>query len=183
MSSLRRINSSRANGAKSRGPVTPGGKRISSGNALRHGLAAESVVLSTESRPRFEALLDSYMEKFQPRDQVEADLVEEMAVSKWRQRRSWSLETAAVDLQIDRRRNHPDEELQKTDNPTHSAIGFIDLEDKSKAVSLFARYETRMRRTYQRALSDLDRVSKIRILQNEPTSDFEHPDPEADPGS
>jgi hypothetical protein len=86
MSSLRRINSSRANGAKSRGPVTPGGKRISSGNALRHGLAAESVVLSTESRPRFEALLDSYMEKFQPRDQVEADLVEEMAVSKWRQR-------------------------------------------------------------------------------------------------
>jgi hypothetical protein len=173
MSSLRRINSSRANGAKSKGPITSEGKNISSMNALRHGLAAESVVLTTESRPRFEALLASYMETFQPRNQVEVDLVEEMVVAKWRQRRSWSLETAAVDLQIDRRKKNTDEELEQTDNSTQSAIGFIDLEDKSKAVSLFARYETRMRRTYQRALSDLDRVSKIEILPNEPSSNFE----------
>ena len=173
MSSLRRIDSSRANGAKSRGPITPEGKRISAMNALRHGLAAESVVLSTESRPRFQALLDSYMEKFQPRDQFEADLVEEMAVAKWRQRRSWSLETAAVDLEIDRRKNPTDEELQQTDGPTHSAIAFIDVEDKSKAISLFAGYEARMRRTYQRALTDLEHVNKIKNRQNEPSPNFE----------
>lgn len=96
-----------------------------------------------------------------------------MVVAKWRQRRSWSFETAAVDLQIDRSKKNTEEELEKTDSPTHSAISFIDLEEKSKAVSLFLRYETRMRRTYQRALSDLQVVGKIENAQKEPSPIFE----------
>ena len=41
----------RLNGAKTRGPVTPEGKRNSSLNGLRHNLCSVSLVLSNEDRP------------------------------------------------------------------------------------------------------------------------------------
>ena len=170
--------SSRANGAKSRGPVTPEGKRISSQNAVRHGLLAETVLLSNESRERFEALLDSYMEKFQPRDEVEADLVEEMVVAKWRQRRLWSIEAAALDYRMDKQRKEKGNEIEKTDEPTRSALAFTGLEAKEKSMSLFLRYEGRMRRSYKRALADFRMISstetEIEIGPKEPNPDFEH---------
>src|SRR5277367_480129 len=57
MSSQRRIDSSRANGAKSRGAVTPVGKYSSSRNNLRHGLLAKSAVLEEERSEAFLELL------------------------------------------------------------------------------------------------------------------------------
>ena len=49
----------RANGAQSRGPVTPQGRAASSRNSLRHGFTAASMVLPTESRQDFQSPLDS----------------------------------------------------------------------------------------------------------------------------
>ena len=81
------------NGAKSHGPITPAGKLKSAANSLRHGLTAKAVVLPTESREDYEALLASYLQRFHPADQVEMDLVESMAVSRWRLRRVANIET------------------------------------------------------------------------------------------
>jgi hypothetical protein len=53
MSSIRKIESSRANGALSRGPVTESGKQISSQNARRHALLARIVLLENESPDGF----------------------------------------------------------------------------------------------------------------------------------
>ena len=38
----------------------------------------------------FEAMVAAYNERFRPADTVEEDLIEQMCVAKWRQRRCWS---------------------------------------------------------------------------------------------
>ena len=100
MSSLRRIAASRANGALSRGPKSPETLRVSAGNSLRHGLTARTVLLTNESPQLFQESLNAYLLRLQPRDQVEADLVEEIVVAKWRQRRLWGIETASLNLEM-----------------------------------------------------------------------------------
>ncbi len=60
MRTERQIEASRANGAKSRGPVTPEGRRNSCGNALKHGLFADTIVLKGELEERFLELLADF---------------------------------------------------------------------------------------------------------------------------
>jgi hypothetical protein len=76
---------SRLNGTKSNGPVTAEGKRRSSLNARRHQLAAEDLVLDAEEMEDFDHMLNAYLAELQPRTEIEADLVEEMAATKWRE--------------------------------------------------------------------------------------------------
>src|SRR5579884_3913545 len=96
MSSLRRILSARANGALSRGPSTPEGKRRSAQNAIRHGLLSECVVLPGESVEGFAELLSQHVERFDPADGVEFGMIEEMAAAYWRLRRSWAIENTLL---------------------------------------------------------------------------------------
>jgi hypothetical protein len=94
MISDRRKKSSRANGALSRGPSSPEGKKRSSQNAFRHGLLADCVVIEGENRESFLALLQFHIDRFQPADGVEFGMMEEMASCKWRLHRAWFLEKA-----------------------------------------------------------------------------------------
>ena len=100
MSSLRRTISSRANGALSKGPITPAGKTRSSRNATRHGLMAKCVVLENESREGFDSMQSEFVARFAPTDGVELGLVEEMLSAFWRQRRAWAIETRLMDNAI-----------------------------------------------------------------------------------
>ena len=97
MSSLGRINASRANGRLSKGPVTAVGKLRSSQNAVRHGLLARCLVLGDESPEAFQSLLAAYIDRLQPADALELDMVEEMVAAIWRLRRSWAIETHMMD--------------------------------------------------------------------------------------
>src|SRR5438105_494092 len=92
---------SRINEAKSNGPTTPEGKATSSANSLRHGLTAKAILLTNEEPAKFHALAGTYYKKLQPADDLERDLVDEMVISKWRQRRDWSGEAALFDREMD----------------------------------------------------------------------------------
>ena len=87
MSTQRKIDSARANGAKSHGPVTEQGRKKSSMNALTHGLTARTVLFSNDNHAEYDALLESYIQSLQPIDPFEMDLVVEMVNTKWQQRR------------------------------------------------------------------------------------------------
>ncbi len=121
MPTERQIEASRANGAKSRGPVTPEGKlkslansALSTGprtpegkarsslNAVRHGLLAKSIVLNAESREMFLEILAAYEEELQPDDEVEIRLVESMATSEWRRLRLLAMEKDHLDMEMER---------------------------------------------------------------------------------
>jgi hypothetical protein len=97
MSSLRRILSSRANGALSRGPVTPDGKQRSAMNASTHRLLAHTTLMRDEWSEGLENLLNDYVERLEPVDGIEYGYVEEMVAAYWRLRRLWAIETRTLD--------------------------------------------------------------------------------------
>jgi len=151
----------RANGAKSHGPVTPEGKAKSALNAITHGLTSKALVLTTESKEKYEALLASYRDKCDPDGPIENDLVEEMVAAKWLQRRALSMITALLDVTMDRMEKEIHDEFENIDNATRTVLAFARQADESGTLALLNRYATRHARDYHRALD------KLREIQSE----------------
>jgi hypothetical protein len=192
VSSKFRIAASRANGAKSRGPVTDAGKRIAalnsihstgpvtpegkviaSQNATRHGLLADSLVLDGESEARFCSLLASLERELDPGSSLEDDQIAIMAVAQWRRMRLWSLEKASYIEETRRRRaanQAAGQAAGQADDPacdgetpiTHLARTFRTLADESNVLHLLNRYETRFSREYLRALACIGNLRAAR---------------------
>jgi hypothetical protein len=106
MSSQRKIDSARANGAKSHGPITEEGRKPSSMNALKHGLTARTVVLSNENGDEYTVLLNSYVDNLEPIGPVEMDLVLEMVNAKWQQRRFSNIESQLFEEYMERAKKY-----------------------------------------------------------------------------
>ena len=165
MSSLRRVQSSKANGALSKGPSTPAGKLRSSENAIIHGLCADCIVLEDEERENFLNLLQQHINHFRPVDEVEFGLVEEMCAARWRQRRAWSIETRMFENQIAR---------PSDGDGLDCMVAAFDVMAAAPALSLLHRYETRLNLTYQRSLRTLIMLRTVK-KPNEPSPISEHP--------
>jgi hypothetical protein len=165
MSSLRRITSSRANGRRSKGPVTDSGKLRSSENSLRHGLLARCLVLDDESPEAFQSVLAHHIERIQPVDSLELGLVEEMVAAWWRGRRSWAIETEML-CAAGRDPASPPTPVSRM------ATAFKDLAG-SPALPLMHRYETRLHMIYQRAFHNL--LLLRAAIPNDPSPISEHP--------
>ena len=148
MRTERQIEASRANGARSRGPVTPEGKRNSSRNSTRHGMLAESVVLEGESQERFLELLAEIDGELQTGTPVEHALVQKMPVAQWRQFRLWTLEKTAIDHQI---RKQAETVGCNEHKATCTSLAFRTLADESRSLDLFHRYDSLCDRQYLRA--------------------------------
>jgi hypothetical protein len=170
MSSLKRILSSRANGARSCGPVTASGKQASSLNAIRHGLLAQCVVLTNESRENFDILLAQHIDHYRPADDVELSVVEELASAFWRLRRTWAIETRLYDDAIATR--EPGDEIGRL------AAAFSGLAS-SPQLALLHRYEARLHHIRQRAFKNIHILRNTPPLPNEPTLGANTPTPDA----
>ena len=174
-------NASRENGAKSNGPKTEEGKARSSRNSLKHGATAKRVLLNTEDVDLFINLVEGYYDYFQPVEQPECDMVEEMVLSKWRQRRDWSNEVTLLEVEMDEQTPKVEKEYKQISHAYRFALAFKNLADKSKALQLNMRYETAHRRAYYRALTGLLQLRSTPKPPAEPPAEAPQPAPEAPP--
>ncbi len=152
-----RTNANRANAAKSTGPVTPAGKAAIAQNALKHGLAAKRVVLPDESRADYKFLLHGYLDRFQPQDTVEFELVATMAAARWRLRRIGAIETSLFFNEMALREEAITDALTVAATPDDRlAYAFKKLTDASQSASLVVRYEGTLTRVHDRAFRQLE---------------------------
>jgi len=152
MATEKQIAASRANGAKSRGPVTPDGKRRSSQNARRHGLAAAAVVAEGELVESFNDLHAETIADFAPAIPREYNLVEIATQALWRLSRIREIECAQLNSAIAR---------QPSGLPVdRAAAAFRELADNSRILDLILRYDSRCERQYHRAITQLERIRK-----------------------
>src|SRR5262245_31624847 len=101
MSSLKQIQANRLNALKSTGPRTEEGKRRSRGNALRHGLTAETIIGALEDAAEYEAFELSILDGYAPRTTAERELASRLASVLWRLRRATNIETALLQIQAE----------------------------------------------------------------------------------
>jgi hypothetical protein len=94
MASPRQIEANRRNAQKSTGPRTPEGKARSRFNGVTHGMTAKFDVLPGEDGAALTGRIDAWTADFQPRNQLERDLVERAARLSWKLER---VERAHVD--------------------------------------------------------------------------------------
>ena len=162
MSSSRRVAASRANGKKSKGPVTAEGKARSAANApaARHGLAspdraADSICLGNENRDEFMLLYESLVTEHVPATTTEHLTVHEMAVCRWRLHRAWAMETALLENQMDDMMDEITKKYKATDELTRASLAFRELTEKSPSLPILLRYEARLTRQFDRCLQRL----------------------------
>ena len=161
MSSQRKITSARANGAKSHGPSTDAGRKISSMNAVTHGLYSRGVVLQTESQDQYREVLDAYIQQFQPQGLAEFHLVEEMVAAKWRQRRLWAIEADFLDEETADRRATLEEDGDEFNEITPLSRAYASFAARP-SLPFLNRNESRLERAYFRALKSLLDLQRLR---------------------
>ncbi len=118
------------------GPTTEAGKRRSSQNSFKHGLAAgfsHFKLLSSEDPAEYAELLAEVRAQFVPRTNCERHKIDDMAQAWWLQRRARNMQTGALESGDD------------------------------KAFALYLRYETTQRRSYQMAYKDFEVMQKHRL--------------------
>ena len=157
------IAANRANSQRSKGPVTPEGKSRSRGNALKHGLTGEGVVLPNEDAAEVERRLAAFEDELNPSGEVGRSLVRRAALMSVRMDRCVSQETAALSERVRR----ADAEFVAPEGVSAEDAARLKAEacaramfDPSKEATLARKYEAAAERGFFRALKELRQLEK-----------------------
>jgi len=140
MTTVSRTEINRANAQHSTGPKTESGKQRSSQNALRHGLTSQIVVMPTEEIEAYQLHLKSFTEEYDPQGATEANLVQALADASWRLNRVVALETNLL---------------------------MLDPESQFKALANLSMHSQRLSRQFERTVTQLRDLQKIRRAKEE----------------
>lgn len=124
--SKKQVAANRRNAKKSTGPKTTRGKNVVKFNAVKHGLTAESTIITTdgfdESAEELSALQSELYDEFQPVGVMEELLVKKIAIGFWRERRILKAEVGEIEKNWER---YNRERLEAIKNKHHQiSLGF-----------------------------------------------------------
>jgi hypothetical protein len=147
----------RQNAQKSTGPRTPEGRAAVRLNGVKHGLTAETIVLKGESQADFTSMLESFEAEHAPTTPTEEALVVQLTLANWRLRRLYHQEAGFYTSQLKTLASiQKDLNLDDAGRMGHAA-GWSET-----TLGLFNRQESRLERTFYRALHELQRLRKER---------------------
>jgi hypothetical protein len=156
----------RANAQHSTGPKTPETKKRSSQNALRHGITAQTTVMTEEDRIKHDEFCASMMADLAPVGSMETFLASSVAEEAWRlnHARAQCGNIVAIghfdgtgDIYDDA--EHPE---------VHTAITAArTTRDNAKTLELISLYETRIRRSFEKYLEKLEKLQAERKAKHE----------------
>ena len=96
MASPAQVTANIANAQSSTGPRTETGKASSSGNSLKHGLTAQTVLLPGEDEAIYRTMCQRMVADFNPGAEIERILVQNLCNTQWRIDRCSRLEAAIL---------------------------------------------------------------------------------------
>ena len=105
MTTEKQTEANKQNALVSTGPMTDEGKAIVSQNAVKHGIFARDLIISSgdgkEDEQEYRELLDGLVVSLNPAGQMECLLVEKIAVDFWRLRRVLRFESGSIRKVLD----------------------------------------------------------------------------------
>jgi len=153
MSTQRQIDANRLNAQHSTGPTTPEGKAVTSQNALKSGIDAESLIIRTEDPAQYQTLADAYYAQFAPATEHERALVDILISSEWLRRRYLRVESCIWNGRLE------------SAPALQSAYAWID--------ERLGRVDRRLNsafRSYAHALKQLEAIHSKKHTQSEPAA-------------
>ncbi len=149
---------SRANGARSRGPVTAHGKEKSSTNSLKHGLLARVLPISDAEAQMLEGMKSAYAARLTPRDTLEWDVLGEFTVYKFQVRQTWRMHTATLQMQMARDLEEVDKQWSGIEPVERQALAIQASLAHTPALLLLERYLRMYSNLADRALNTYMRL-------------------------
>jgi hypothetical protein len=98
MTSEKQVAANKDNAKKSTGPKSKDGKIQTAGNAIKHGILSQRLILPGEDQHAFIALQDDLRLALRPMGTLELILVEKIAVVIWKQKRLTAASSASIQL-------------------------------------------------------------------------------------
>jgi len=102
MATEKQIIANQQNARHSTGPRSESGKRRSRRNAVRHGLTAETVIVSLEDAADYSAFERAIKSDYSPQTAIEGQLVSRLASLLWRLRRTVIVESGLLNIQAEK---------------------------------------------------------------------------------
>jgi len=153
----------RANAAKSTGPRTEEGKKRSSQNARRHGITAQTTVMTDEDRVKHDEFCSKIVADLAPVGSMETFLASSVAEEAWRLNHARAQCDNIVAI------GHFDGtgDIYDTEHPEiHTAITAAQtVRDNAKTFELLSLYEQRIHRSFQKHFAQLRELQAERKAQ------------------